>query len=97
MKRLTFEIDTEPYASSRDDEISNLAEKNGIEVIRKTSHTLYNPRDIVKVRPYFFYTPPNVGARPFPGTSLDWVSVPKEKVSCQSALPVLHIECCSLF
>ena len=65
MKRLTFEIDTEPYASSRDDEISNLAEKNGIEVIRKTSHTLYNPRDIVKVRPSFF-------PHPFPGISLGW-------------------------
>jgi hypothetical protein len=49
VKRLTFEIDTEPYAKIRDDEISNLAEKNGIEVVRKTSHTLFSPNAIVQV------------------------------------------------
>ena len=49
VKRLTFEIDTEPYAKIRDDEISNLAEKNEIEVIRRTSHTLFSPNAIVQV------------------------------------------------
>lgn len=49
VKRLTFEIDTEPYAKIRDDEISNLAERNQIEVVRKTSHTLFSPNAIVQV------------------------------------------------
>ena len=50
MKRLTFEVDTEPYAKIRDEEISNLAfSKFGIEVVTKTSHTLFNPNDIVRV------------------------------------------------
>jgi cryptochrome len=51
VKRLTFEIDTEPYAKVRDDEISNFAEKNRIQVIRKTSHTLFDPNAIVRVNP----------------------------------------------
>jgi hypothetical protein len=38
VKRLTFEIDTEPYAKARDEEISNLAAKRGIEVIRDLLH-----------------------------------------------------------
>jgi cryptochrome len=49
VKRLTFEIDTEPYAKVRDENVCNLAEKCGIEIIRKTGHTLYSPNAIVRV------------------------------------------------
>ncbi|XP_074654296.1 cryptochrome-2-like [Tubulanus polymorphus] len=40
--RLTFEVDTEPYAIKRDAEIIKLAEKHGIQVVQKVSHTLYD-------------------------------------------------------
>lgn len=40
--RLTFEVDTEPYSQSRDQEVMKLAKEYGVEVIPKISHTLYN-------------------------------------------------------
>ncbi|KAG1970170.1 cryptochrome-1 [Pimephales promelas] len=40
--RLTFEVDTEPYSRSRDEEVMKLAKEYGVEVIPKISHTLYN-------------------------------------------------------
>ena len=39
--RLTFEMDTEPYAKQRDAEVCQLAGEHGVEVIRRVSHTLY--------------------------------------------------------
>jgi cryptochrome len=42
VKRLTFEVDIEPYPQKRDAAVTKLAEKNGIEVITHTSHTIYN-------------------------------------------------------
>ncbi|XP_073686206.1 cryptochrome circadian regulator 5 [Garra rufa] len=46
--RLTFEVDTEPYSQSRDKEVMKLAEENGVEVIPKISHTLYNIDRIIE-------------------------------------------------
>jgi cryptochrome len=48
-KRLTFEVDTEPYAKVRDEEIANLASDAGIQVVTKVSNTLFHPNEIVKV------------------------------------------------
>jgi len=42
VKKLTFEIDIEPYAKERDSSIIKLAEENSIQVITKVSHTLYD-------------------------------------------------------
>ena len=50
VRRLTFEIDTEPYAKVRDEEIMNLAGKSSVEVVCKTSHTLFSPNSIIKVQ-----------------------------------------------
>jgi len=48
VKKLTFEIDTEPYSKERDALIKTLADKNSIEVITKVSHTLYDLEKIYK-------------------------------------------------
>lgn len=42
--QMSFEVDSEPYSNIRDAVISNLAKENGIEVISRVSHTLYDPR-----------------------------------------------------
>lgn len=42
VKKLTFEIDTEPYSKERDLLIKTLAEESSVEVITKVSHTLYD-------------------------------------------------------
>lgn len=42
VKRLTFELDIEPYARKRDAIVEQLARKYNVEVIQKVSHTLYN-------------------------------------------------------
>jgi len=47
VKKITWEIDTEPYAKSRDAKIQKLAEKNGIILETFTSHTMYNPDQII--------------------------------------------------
>ncbi|WAR04023.1 CRY2-like protein [Mya arenaria] len=39
---LTYEVDTEPYAVSRDEEIDRLAQGAGVKVTRCVSHTLYD-------------------------------------------------------
>jgi cryptochrome len=43
VKKVTFEADTEPHAVVRDREIELLAKEQGVEVVIKMSHTLYNP------------------------------------------------------
>ena len=40
--KLTFEVDTEPYAKQRDSDIKLLAKKNGVDVITCVSHTLFD-------------------------------------------------------
>ena len=40
--KLTFEVDTEPYAGSRDEEIEKIAASNGVEAVKCVSHTLYD-------------------------------------------------------
>lgn len=42
VKKLTFEIDIEPYAKERDGLITKLAEEHSIKVVAKISHTLYD-------------------------------------------------------
>ncbi|XP_041481476.1 cryptochrome-2-like isoform X1 [Lytechinus variegatus] len=46
--RLTFDVDTEPYARQRDQEVIELAKKNGVEVVTKVSHTLYDTERTIK-------------------------------------------------
>eukprot|EP00638_Chattonella_subsalsa_P000746 CAMPEP_0117762888 /NCGR_PEP_ID=MMETSP0947-20121206/18262_1 /TAXON_ID=44440 /ORGANISM="Chattonella subsalsa, Strain CCMP2191" /LENGTH=540 /DNA_ID=CAMNT_0005584393 /DNA_START=199 /DNA_END=1821 /DNA_ORIENTATION=- len=41
--KLTFEMDTEPYAKRRDSEVRSLAEGMGVTVCSECSHTLHNP------------------------------------------------------
>jgi len=48
VKKLTYEKDTEPYGVKRDTEIETLAEKFNIEVVTKTSHTLFEPQKVVR-------------------------------------------------
>ena len=45
--RLSFESDCEPFGAQRDAVIQHLAEKAGVEVVSKTSHTLYEPWQIL--------------------------------------------------
>ncbi|XP_062995400.1 cryptochrome-1-like isoform X2 [Elgaria multicarinata webbii] len=45
--RLTFEVDTEPYARQRDAEVVTLADEHGVQVIQKVSHTLYDTERII--------------------------------------------------
>ena len=40
--KLTFEVDTEPYSVSRDEEIGKIATGLGVEVVKCVSHTLYD-------------------------------------------------------
>merc|ERR1711953_865932 len=49
VKRLTFELDTEPYSVERDKDIQALAKKMNVEIVSTMSHTLYNPQEIVKM------------------------------------------------
>jgi cryptochrome len=45
--RLTFEVDTEPYAKTRDAQISELAQKAKVEVISCVSHTLWDMEQLL--------------------------------------------------
>ncbi|XP_070532394.1 cryptochrome-1-like isoform X2 [Ptychodera flava] len=45
--RLTFELDTEPYAIQRDTEIKKIAKSCGVEVNERISHTLYDLERII--------------------------------------------------
>lgn len=42
VKKLTFEVDIEPYSKTRDAAIVALAEKHSVHVVTKVSHTLYD-------------------------------------------------------
>jgi len=64
VKRLTFEIDIEPYPQNRDAAVTKLAEENGIEVVTHSSHTIYNPEAVIAK---------NLGKPPL--TMQRWISV----------------------
>lgn len=40
--RLTFEVDTEPFALQRDEAVEQLARSHDVEIIKLVSHTLYD-------------------------------------------------------
>lgn len=42
VKRITWEVDTEPYARLRDEKVERLAKECGVEVVCRVSHTLYS-------------------------------------------------------
>ncbi|XP_076036319.1 (6-4)-photolyase [Oratosquilla oratoria] len=48
VKKITWEIDLEPYAVSRDLKIEKIAKENGVQVVHKVGHTLYNTEKIIK-------------------------------------------------
>lgn len=48
VSRLSFETDIEPFGAQRDAVIRNIAEEAGVEVLSKTSHTLYEPGEILR-------------------------------------------------
>ena len=48
VKRLTYEVDSEPYAKKRDLLIQDLAKKHSVEMIAEHSHTLYSLEDLIK-------------------------------------------------
>ncbi|XP_054283598.1 cryptochrome-2-like [Macrosteles quadrilineatus] len=64
VKRLTFEVDIEPYPQKRDEAVTKLAKKHGVEVITSTSHTIYNPEAVIAK---------NLGKTPL--TMQKWISV----------------------
>ena len=47
VSRLSFEMDSEPFGAQRDAVIQRLAEEAGVEVVSKTSHTLFDTREIL--------------------------------------------------
>ncbi|XP_046364932.2 cryptochrome-1-like isoform X1 [Haliotis rufescens] len=46
--RLTFEVDTEPYAVARDEEVQQLAHQHGVEVVTEVSHTLFDVKKTIQ-------------------------------------------------
>lgn len=47
VKLLTFEVDTEPYAKERDEEIEKLLKNLDVEIFKSTTNTLYNPEQVI--------------------------------------------------
>ncbi|RUS76899.1 hypothetical protein EGW08_015338 [Elysia chlorotica] len=47
--KLTYEVDTEPYAVARDERVGKTMEDLGVSVIPCVSHTLYDVHSIVKI------------------------------------------------
>ncbi|MPC19775.1 Cryptochrome-2 [Portunus trituberculatus] len=41
VQKITWEIDTEPYAQRRDEKVERLARESGVEVVCRHGHTLY--------------------------------------------------------
>ena len=46
--RVSFETDCEPFGTQKDAVLRHIAEKSGIEVISETSHTLFEPSQIIR-------------------------------------------------
>lgn len=42
VKKLTFEVDIEPYSKERDEEVEKLAEKHSVTIVKKVSNTIYD-------------------------------------------------------
>lgn len=42
VKKLTFEVDIEPYSKERDEQVTRLAEKHSVTVVTKVSHTIFD-------------------------------------------------------
>jgi len=47
VQRITWEEDTEPYAKKRDALVEKLAREKNVEFVTKSSHTLYNPEQVI--------------------------------------------------
>jgi len=47
VKRITWELDTEPYSIQRDSDIETLAKERKVKVETFTSHTLFHPEQII--------------------------------------------------
>ena len=47
VSRLSFETDSEPFGAQRDAVVRHLAKEAGVEVVSKTSHTLFEPGQIL--------------------------------------------------
>lgn len=48
VKLLSFELDTEPYARKRDEQVEKLARQHGVKVEQKVSHTIYNTELVLR-------------------------------------------------
>ena len=69
VSRISFETDSEPFGAQRDAVVRHIAEEAGVEVVSKTSHTLYEPGQILRA---------NQGVAPM--LFEEFVSVVEEKV-----------------
>uniref|UniRef100_A0A1B6LDP8 Photolyase/cryptochrome alpha/beta domain-containing protein n=1 Tax=Graphocephala atropunctata TaxID=36148 RepID=A0A1B6LDP8_9HEMI len=82
VRKLTFEVDIEPYALKRDIAVTKLAEDAGIEVVKQVSHTIYNTELIIAK---------NMGKAPL--TIQKWISVaeslpgPPKAVAAPATVP----------
>ncbi|KAK3872383.1 hypothetical protein Pcinc_022528 [Petrolisthes cinctipes] len=47
VQKITWEVDTEPYARSRDEKVEKLARECGVKVVSLVGHTLYNTEKII--------------------------------------------------
>ncbi|XP_025414102.1 cryptochrome-1 [Sipha flava] len=85
---LTFEQDCEHIGRVRDSKVVQFCQANGINCIEKVSHTLWNPKDIIKENggqpPFTFkqfqVIAKNIGLPPNPMMNVDWLSVIFEKL-----------------
>ncbi|XP_045118530.1 cryptochrome-2-like [Portunus trituberculatus] len=64
VQKITWEIDTEPYAQRRDEKVERLARESGVEVVCRHGHTLYRTEKIIEA---------NLGKAPLTYVSLEKV------------------------
>ncbi|XP_037792441.1 cryptochrome-2-like [Penaeus monodon] len=48
VEKMTWEVDTEPYARIRDEKIEKLSKEHGVKVVCKVGHTLYDTEKIIR-------------------------------------------------
>lgn len=48
INKICFEEDCEPIWHERDGRVENLCRELGIEVVKRISHTLWNPKDVIR-------------------------------------------------
>ncbi|XP_066948618.1 cryptochrome-1-like isoform X4 [Macrobrachium rosenbergii] len=83
ISRLTFEQDCEAIWNKRDDAVRHLCEELGIDLVECTSHTLWNPFDIIKANggqppltyEMFLHVSSLLGLPPRPSPYPDWSDV----------------------